>query len=877
MSDIVTANGEVLPLDKLSPMMRQYVELKEQYKDCILMYRLGDFYEMFFDDARTASSALDLTLTGRECGLEERAPMCGVPHHSVDTYIARLVSKGFSVTICEQNKAENSNEVLGRNVTRVITPGTVTEPSMLDEKKNNYIVGICADGGRVAFCYADVTTGDFFLTDPYKTTDPSLLSHLCRYAPREAFLNKTANEIPLIRDYFAKLGNCSVKQGDAESFRMRECITRVEKQTGKTLPELDLPQDELLVKAAGGLLDYLHRTQLCDLSHMKSLRFVTDGEYMELDYSTWRNLEIVETMRTKDRNGSLLSVLDKTRTAMGARQLRKFLEKPLRDIPSIMGRQDAVRTLYDSHIARTELRDLLLQVRDVQRLMTKIVYDSMNPRDMKAVSVSFSVFPDVKRILKDMKAPLLRRIYEDLDPLEDLCAAIRDAIVDEPPLSARDGKIVRPGYDKDLDGLRELLDNTKQVIANIEQEEREKTGIKNLKIKYNKIIGYYLEITKLNSHLVPDHYIRKGTLVNAERYITPELKEIEQRLLTAHEQIVQIEYDIFTGLKRNLADSLDRIRRSADAIAMLDALLSLAHVAVKNNYVAPYVNESDSIDIRNGRHPVVEQMLRDDMFVPNDTFLDRKDHRTAIITGPNMAGKSTYMRQVAIIVLMAQIGSFVPASSATIGVCDRIFTRVGASDDLAMGQSTFMVEMSEVAYIVKHATRHSLMIFDEIGRGTSTFDGMSIARAVVEYTTQKIGGKSLFATHYHELIALEQTLPGVKNYNIAAKKKGKEILFLRKIVEGGTDDSYGVEVARLAGVPEEIIRRAEIVLSELEAATPSAPVAVRSQPEDLQISMTAGFADEIIETLKKTDVNLLTPMEAMNELFRLAKRAKEID
>ncbi|MBO5213300.1 MAG: DNA mismatch repair protein MutS [Clostridia bacterium] len=856
-------------------MMRQYLELKQQYKDCILMYRLGDFYEMFFDDARTVSRELDLTLTGRDCGLEDRAPMCGVPFHSVDNYISRLVSRGFSVTICEQNKAENSNEVLGREVTRVITPGTVTEPTMLDEKKNNYIVGICADEGKVAFCYADITTGDFFLTDVFKLSDPSLLSHLCRYSPREAYLNKSAKDSTLIREYFAKLGHCTVKEGDAESFRLKDCMRRIEQQTGKAIRDLDLPEGELLLKAAGGLLDYLQKTQLCDLSHMKNLRYLTDGDSMEIDYSTWRNLEIVETLRTKERHGSLLGVLDKTRTAMGARQLRKFLEKPLLDIPSIMARQDAVRILYDSHLERTELRDLLNHVRDVQRLMTKIVYDTLNPRDMRALCVSFSVFPQIKRILSSMEPSLLKKIYADLDPLEDITSMIEEAIVEDPPMLIREGKMIRSGYNEKLDELRELLKNSKQVLANIETAEKEKTGIKNLKIGYNKIIGYFLEVTKLNTHLVPDYYIRKGTLVNAERYITPELKEIELQLATANDQIVQIEYDLYTALKKRLADALDRIRRSADAIALLDALLSLAHVALKNNYSCPFVNEGDVIDIKNGRHPVVESMLRDDMFVPNDTYLDRKDNRTAIITGPNMAGKSTYMRQVAIIILMAQIGSFVPASSATIGVCDKIFTRVGASDDLAMGQSTFMVEMTEVAYIVKNATKRSLMIFDEIGRGTSTFDGMSIARAVVEFVTQKIGGKSLFATHYHELIALEQEMSGVRNYNIAAKKKGKDILFLRKIVEGGTDDSYGVEVARLAGVPEEIIHRAEVILSELEAAPASRPVA-SVQEEDLQISMTSGYADEIIETLKKTDATLLTPIEAMNELYRLAKQAKDI-
>ncbi len=877
MPEVITAQGEVIQTEKLSPMMRQYLELKQQHQDSILMYRLGGFYEMFFDDARVVSHELDIVLTGRDCGWEKRAPMCGVPFHSVDNYISRLVSKGFSVTICEQNKAENSNEVLGREVTRVITPGTVTEPSMLDEKKNNYIVGICAEGGKVAFCYADITTGELFLTEDFKQSDPSLLSHLCRYSPREAYLNKGAEECHLIREYFAKLGQCIVKQGLSESFRLADCIQRIEKQIGKSVQELDIPEGELFLKAAGGLLDYLFKTQLCDLSHLDNLRYSGDSNHMELDYSTWRNLEIVETLRAKERQGSLLGVLDKTRTAMGARQLRKFLEKPLLDLSAIMARQDAVRVLYDSHVQRTELREHLSNVRDVQRLMTKIVYDTLNPRDMKGLCVSFSAFPKIKRTLKDLDSPLLRKIYEDIDPLEDLFEAIDEALDDELPLSIREGKIIREGYHQRLDELKSLLKNSKQVLARIESEEREKTGIKTLRVSHSKIIGYYLEVTKLNTHLVPDHYIRKQTLVNAERYITPELKEIEVSLTTANDQIIQIEYDLYTSLKKLLADNLDRIRHTADAIALLDALLSLSHVALKNNYSCPYVNEGDVIEIKNGRHPVVESMLHDDMFVPNDTYLDRIDHKTAIITGPNMAGKSTYMRQVAIIILMAQIGSFVPASSATIGICDRIFTRVGASDDLAMGQSTFMVEMTEVAYIVKNATKRSLLIFDEIGRGTSTFDGMSIARAVVEYTTQKISAKSLFATHYHELIALEDSLPGVRNYNIAAKKKGKDILFLRKIVEGGADDSYGVEVARLAGIPEEIIHRAEIILEELESGDSSSAPKTVSFDNDLQIPITSGYADEILENLKKMDVTLLTPIEAMNELYRLAKKAKEID
>lgn len=877
MKEFITAAGEVIPVEKLSPMMRQYLEVKQQQKDSIVMYRLGDFYEMFFDDARTVSRELDLTLTGRDCGLEQRAPMCGVPFHSVDNYISRLIAKGYSVTVCEQIKNSDSPSLMDREISRMITPGTVTEPSMLDEKKNNYIVGVYAEDRKVVFCYADITTGDFFLTDIYKLSDPSYLAHLCKYAPREAFVNSSAKSAPLFGEYVSRLGHCALKEGAPESFRLKDCIRRIEDQIGKPVGDLNFELKDLQLKVAGGLLDYLHTTQLCDLSHMKNLRYMTDGAYMELDYSTWRNLEIVETLRSKEKQGSLLGVLDKTRTAMGARQLRKFLEKPLLDIPEILSRQEAVKSLLNAHLERTELRELLSGVRDVQRLMTKIVYDTINPREVRSLASSFSVFPGIRQALSGLSAPLLKRLSGELDPLEDLTSLIDRMLVDEPPMLIRDGKMIRDGYDGELDRLRELLNNTKQVLARIEAEEKEKTGIKNLKIGYNKIIGYYLEVTKLNGDLVPDTYIRKQTLVNAERYITPELKEIEMQLATANDQIAEIEYNLFCGLKKNLSEALDRIRKSAEAIAVVDALQSLAYVALKNNYTCPYINDGDRIEIRNGRHPVVEQMLRDDMFVPNDTFLDHADHRTAIITGPNMAGKSTYMRQVAIIVLMAQIGSFVPAASATVGICDKIFTRVGASDDLAMGQSTFMVEMSEVAYIVNNATKRSLMIFDEIGRGTSTFDGMSIARAVVEFVTGKIGGKSLFATHYHELISLEQTLSGVKNYNIAAKKKGKEILFLRKILEGGADDSYGVEVARLAGIPDEIIRRAEVILEELESEGKSAAVVREKEPDaDLQIPMTAGYADSIVEALKKTDVTLLTPIEAMNELYRLAKQAKEI-
>lgn len=867
-----------MQLADLSPMMKQYIKIKKENPDTLVFFRLGDFYEMFFEDAKIASKELDITLTGRDCGLKERAPMCGVPYHSVDNYISRLVSKGYSVTICEQNKAEDSNEVVGREVVRVITPGTVTEPTMLDEKKNSYIAGIYTEDDLVCLCFIDVTTGDWFVTDVYKNTDRKYLAHLGKYSPRECYINEECMQVPLLAEYFGRTEQCAVKKGEGKVFLLRDCTARVEGQTGKKSEELNLSQSSMQLKTAGGLLEYLHRTQFCDLSHIRELRYLGDSNSMDIDYSTWRNLEIVETLRSKERQGSLLGVIDKTRTAMGARQLRRFLEKPLTDLGAITQRQEAVKMLVNRHRERTELRDLLGNVRDIQRLTTKIVYDTINPRDTKNLSFSFASLPQIREKIQNMETPLLKRLYAQIDGLEDLYMLIESAIRDDPPVSIRDGKIIREGFNKELDELRQLQGNTKEVLANMVNRERERTGIKNMKIGYNKIIGYYLEITKLNVPSVPEEYIRKQSLVNAERFVTPELKELEVRLASASEQIVQLEYQLYCELKQKLTENQERIRSTADAVGVLDTLQSLAYVAVKNNYTCPFVDSGDRIEIRNGRHPVVEKMLRDEMFVPNDTFLDRDTQRTAVITGPNMAGKSTYMRQVALIVLLAQIGSFVPASSATIGLTDKIFTRVGASDDLAMGQSTFMVEMSEVAYIVKHATRRSLMIFDEIGRGTSTFDGMSIARAVLEYVTRKIGGKSLFATHYHELIALEKTLPGIKNYNIAAKKKGKDILFLRKIVEGGADDSYGVEVARLAGVPEEIIRRAEEVLIELESGKQKQELTSGPQhsPDDLQLSMGDMVGGQILEKLKQLDVTVLTPIEAMNELYQLVKTAKEV-
>ena len=865
----------------LSKMMSEYMKLKENYKDYILLYRLGDFYEMFYDDAILASKELEITLTGRDCGMKERAPMCGVPYHSVDSYIARLVQKGYKVSICEQIKAPDSNEVVGREVVKIITPGTVSEPQMLDETKNSYIVGICADDrsdGEVALCFADISTGEVIISELYKKIDLKIINELAKYTPREAYVNKNIDDILFLANFLKEpSNNCIITKGDNQSFEYETASEKINLHMGQH-PESVGFTSPLTICAFGGLLDYLYKTQFCDLSHMKKITFLGRDNFMDIDYFTWRNLEITETLRAKSKKGSLLGVLDKTQTAMGARLLRRYLEKPLLGIAPILKRQNSVYDFHEKNMERSELRELLVNVRDIERLISKVVYDTINPRDMRALAESFSKLPEIKSSLYKFSAPLILELANQIDILADIYKIIDDAIVENPPIVIRDGNIIKDDYNEDIQTLKTFLKDNKAIITKLEADEKEKTGIKTLKVGYNKVFGYYIEVSKSFVNQVPQDYIRKQTLTNGERYITADLKEIESKLLTANDEVIKLETEIYNRIKIVVSGALNRIKSTADAIATADVLSTFAEVSRKNEYCCPQISKDGIIEIKAGRHPVVEKNLKDELFIANDTYLNDGNNQIALITGPNMAGKSTYMRQVAIIVLMAQIGCFVPASFAQIGIVDKIFTRVGASDDLTSGQSTFMVEMNEVAYILNNATKNSLLIFDEIGRGTSTFDGMSIAQAVIEYAAKKVKAKTLFATHYHELVKLDEVFSCVKNYNIAAKKRENDIVFLRKIVEGGTDDSYGIEVAKLAGVPKDVIKRAEAILKDLEKnkIPIELPISKNNNNNDNEeISLTSNLSNEILEKLKKMDVTVMTPIEAMNELFTLSKEAKE--
>lgn len=864
----------------LSPMMQQYVDMKADYKDCILLYRLGDFYEMFFEDAVTASRELDITLTGKDCGLEERAPMCGVPFHSVDGYISRLVEKGYKVSVCEQVKNPETNEVTGREIVRIITPGTVTEPQMLDETKNSYLVSIYVSPeteGEISLCFADISTGEIVIGNTYKKYDSKIINEISRYSPREAYINDAAEKIQFLYQYLKEPTNrCILTMAPVDGFDYKLSVEVIEKHFGKSPKQLGFTED-LSIQALGGMLNYLYKTQFCSLSHLTSVSFSNRSEYMELDYFTWRNLEITETMRNQSKKGSLLSILDVTKTSMGARLMRKYLEKPLLNYNMILKRQHAVTAFYSDNIRRTRLREQLVSIRDIERLASKLVYDTITPRDMQALAESFRVLPQIKDLLNGFPSDLIRELNRKIDPLQEACEKIDRCITDEPPVLIREGKIIRKGYHSQLDELRDLLNDSKRVMAEIETREKERTGIKTLKIGYNKVFGYYIEISKSFRDQVPEDYIRKQTLVNGERFITPELKEIEMKLLTASDDIIRLETELYGALKVEISAELSKIQATASALAAVDVLSSMAEVSSKNNYTCPDITRSGTIKIVAGRHPVVERNLKNELFVPNDTLLDSSENLIHIITGPNMAGKSTYMRQVAILVLMAQIGCYVPAEYASVSITDKLFTRVGASDDLSSGRSTFMVEMDEVAYILKNATDRSLLIFDEIGRGTSTFDGISIARAVVETVAKKIKGKTLFATHYHELIDLEEAFPCVKNFNVSAKKRENDIVFLRKIVRGGTDDSYGIEVAKLAGVPKDVIRRAEQILADLEKEGKVQPKKKVAEPpkEDLQISLIGDLNREIVQELSDLDVTTMTPIEAMNTLFVLSRKAKE--
>ena len=876
---------------QLSPMMQHYLKTKEEYPGCILFYRLGDFYEMFFEDAKVVSKELELTLTGRACGLEERAPMCGVPFHAADTYINRLVQKGFKVAICEQMEDPSTAKgIVKREVIRIATPGTNIDMQSLDETKNNYIMCVVYSVEKYGIAIADVTTGDFFVTEV--DSERKLLDELNKFSPSEIICNEAF--------YMSGIDVNDMRE------RLRIAVTALDswyfgddlaKETLlshfkiHTLEGLGLADYDCGVVASGALLKYLYETQKNTLSNILAIHPYSIGKYMIIDSSSRRNLELVETLREKQKRGSLLWVLDKTRTAMGARLLRSYVEQPLIDKTEILKRQDFITTLNKNEITREELREYLNPIYDLERLITRITYQTANPRDLIAFRNSLEMLPAIAMLLSDLSGELVNEIRGEFDDLRDLYQLLCDSIQEEPPISSRDGDIIKDGYNEDVDRLRRAKTEGKNWLAQLEAEEREKTGIKNLRIKYNKVFGYYLEVTNSFKDMVPDYYVRKQTLTGAERYITPELKELEDTILGSEDRLTSLEYELFKAVRDHIGDNVSRIQRTAKAIAQIDVFASLALVASRNNYCKPKINESGILDIKNGRHPVVEQMITNDLFIENDTYLDNHNNRIAIITGPNMAGKSTYMRQTALIVLMAQIGSFVPAASANIGIVDRIFTRVGASDDLASGQSTFMVEMNEVANILRNATSNSLLILDEIGRGTSTFDGLSIAWAVVEHisNTKIIGAKTLFATHYHELTELEGKLNGVNNYCIAVKEKGDDIVFLRKIVKGGADKSYGIQVAKLAGLPDTVIERAKEIVNELIAnditeVVRNISVETTSKKrkkeylDEVDLSQMSLFDtisdDNIIDELRNVDIGNMTPLDALNKLYELQNKVK---
>ena len=859
--------------NELTPMQRQYRDIKERNQDCILFFRLGDFYEMFYEDAKVAARELDLTLTSRDRNKpkEEQTPMCGVPYHSVDSYIARLVQKGYKVAICEQMEdPATAKGLVERDITRIVTPGTVTESCMLDESRNNYIGCIYGESGKFGLSFCDISTGAFFVT--VCSDAQSVASELGRFAPSEVIRYGSGVDAAPIEEAIFRRLNCCVNEGRSQLFRLEEAQALLENHFRGDLADLGLSGLPSAIISGGALLQTLLTLQKNDLAHIRELQYYTTGRFMELDLDARRNLELTETMRSKEKKGTLLWVLDKTHTAMGGRMLRSWLEKPLLDPVEITRRHAAVGDLVDSVILRGELEEALRDVTDLERVMTRIVTGTVNCRDLLGLARGFRALPDVKAQLAKTEALLLRKLAEAIDPLADCADLIESTIVDEPPLTVREGGIIRPGADPEADRLRSIMDGGKDIILTIEAAEREKTGIRTLKVGFNRVFGYYIEVSKSFMDQVPQHYIRKQTLANCERYITQELKELENQVLTAKDRLTALEYQIFTRLREHLALQAARVQHTASAVAAADCLCSLAAVAVQRGYCCPEMTLNREISITDGRHPVVEAMLKDSLFVPNDTNLGSECNQVCIITGPNMAGKSTYMRQVALIVLMAQMGSFVPARSARIGIVDRVFTRIGASDDLASGQSTFMVEMAEVATILKYATSRSLLILDEIGRGTSTYDGMSIARAVLEYVAnpKRLGAKTLFATHYHELSTMEEKLPNVKNYNIAVKKRGEQMIFLRKIIPGATDDSFGIEVAKLAGIPNVVIARAREILAELEADGGKAPAPAAKEPED-QVTMMDLTGQQIMAALSTIAVETLTPIEAMNELYRLKK------
>ncbi len=861
---------------ELTPMMRQYLDIKKDNPDSILFFRLGDFYEMFADDARLASRELDLTLTSRDKdpnkAPEDKVPMCGIPYHASESYIARLIAKGYKVAICEQMEDPASAKgLVKRDIIRVVTPGTVTDAACLDDRASNFLCGIYMDARSAGVAFCDVTTGKAHLT-AFSGQDRAehVLNELGRFAPAEVIWNGEAQTA--LGAVVAEKLPCRMETAAEGKFSLKEAEQNIRRQFGDGAVERLPAGIPAAAMALGGLLNYLYETQKTDLSHINDLDLYEQGRFMELDLTARRNLELTETLRSKEKKGSLLWVLDKTRTPMGARCLRGWLERPLLSVTAICKRNSAVAALVEDTIAREELAAALSGLGDMERLIGRVVYGTAGGRDMASLRAAIERLPAVKACLEAFSDRRLTELRRELDTLEDIGGRIAAAICDEPPFSVREGGFIRDGYHQEVDRLRHILKGGKGVIAEMEAREKERTGIRTLKIGYNKVFGYYIEVSNSFKDQVPESYIRKQTLVNGERYITQELKELEHQILTADQRVVALEYELFTALREEVSAAAQRIQRSAAAVAEVDALTSFAVVAVRNNYCRPDVDESGVIEIREGRHPVVERLLDHTLFVPNDTFMGQREDRVAIITGPNMAGKSTYMRQVALIVLMAQMGAFVPAASARIGVVDRIFTRIGASDDLGAGQSTFMVEMTEVADILRHATKDSLLILDEIGRGTSTFDGMSIARAVVEFCADKktLGAKTLFATHYHELTELEQVLPGAVNYNIAVKARGEDIIFLRKIVPGGADRSYGIEVAKLAGLPERVLRRARSVLRELEAGESQTAAAPCRETE--QVSLSALGESEVLEALRRCQPDTLTPIEAMSLLYELKQK-----
>ena len=879
-------------LDSLTPMMKMYLETKKQHDDCIIFYRLGDFYEMFFDDATTASKEMEITLTGKSCGLEERAPMCGVPYHAVDSYINRLVTKGYKVCIVEQTEdPAQAKGLVKREVVRIVTPGTNLNTAAMDEGRNNYIMSIAYIGGKFGISIADVTTGDYYVTEV--TTERNVVDEINKFMPSEIICNHSFLMSGMDIDDLKDRLSISVFELEEWYFDEEICSDVLKEHFGMVdLTGLGISNMSLGIIASGSLLKYLYETQKNSLSHMTKLIPYSTSTFMILDTSTRRNLELCETLREKQKKGSLLWVLDKTKTAMGARTLRNYIEQPLISKEEIINRQKVIEELNKSMITRDELREYLAPIYDLERLLSKISYRSANPRDLIAFKTSLSMLPHIKNIIMDFKSPLFKDIYNRLDVLEDITTLISESIMDDPPINIKEGGIIRTGYNEEIDRLRNAKTEGKTWLAEMEASEKESTGIKNLKIKYNKVFGYYIEVSNSFKDQVPDYYVRKQTLTNAERYTTDKLKELEDVIMGAEDKLFSLEYNIFTAIRDEIFNQINRIQQTAKAVAQIDVFASLAFVADRNHYVKPKINEKGVIDIKDGRHPVVEKMMPDNTFIANNTFLDMNNNRLAIITGPNMAGKSTYMRQTALIVLMAQIGSFVPAKYANISICDKIFTRVGASDDLASGQSTFMVEMTEVANILRNATANSLLILDEIGRGTSTFDGLSIAWAVVEHICDKklLGAKTLFATHYHELTELEGTLPGVNNYCISVKEQGDDIVFLRKIVAGGADKSYGIQVAKLAGVPESVLNRAKELVNELSNAditVKAKEIAANLQPgnnvlptinDDLEAHQMTLFdtvrEDDIIKELQEIDLGTMTPIDGLNYLYKLQNQLK---